>query len=241
MDNLPAVVIADADTASLRRLAREACAAGFTIAAAASDGLEALAAVRREKPSVLVCSLLLPSLDGLALVRLARDACPGLRTMLICGFLSRDVYDECTRLGVDCVLTAPLADGALAAVLSALPRRAQRRFRSLDAVISALLRELGVPVNFKGYRYLREAVRLVLQDGGYVRAVTTRLYPEVAARFGATGSQVERSIRNAVAAAHSEPTERMAELFPAKRRPTNSEFIALLAELLSFGDEYLAY
>ena len=77
MDNLPAVVIADADTASLRRLAREACAAGFTIAAAASDGLEALAAVRREKPSVLVCSLLLPSLDGLALVRLAREACQG--------------------------------------------------------------------------------------------------------------------------------------------------------------------
>ena len=43
-----------------------------------------------------------------------------------------------------------------------------------------------MPAHIKGYLYLREAIRIVIDDMDYLGAVTKELYPAVATKFNTT-------------------------------------------------------
>ncbi len=101
--------------------------------------------------------------------------------------------------------------------------------------VARVLWELSVRANTKGYAFLREAILLTLRDMSLVNAVTKRLYPEIARRFGTTASCVERDIRHAVAAAweRSESETRRRYFGPSPLKPANAEFIAMIADSLT--------
>ncbi len=102
--------------------------------------------------------------------------------------------------------------------------------------ISTILHEVGVPAHIKGYLYLREAILELVEDESYLGAVTKVLYPSIAKLYQSTPSRVERAIRHAIDVAWSRGyAERVNELFgysvsPCTGKPTNSEFIALIAD-----------
>ena len=114
----------------------------------------------------------------------------------------------------------------------------QARAAQLEMMVTAIIHEIGVPAHIKGYQYLREGIILTVRNMEVINAVTKVLYPEIAKRFGTTPSRVERAIRHAIEVAWDRgDLETLQKYFgytvnSAKGKPTNSEFIAMIADRL---------
>lgn len=108
--------------------------------------------------------------------------------------------------------------------------------RDLEKDVTDMIHELGVPAHIKGYQYLREAIMMSVEDIEMLGSITKILYPTIAKRFQTTPSRVERAIRHAIEVAWSRgKMETLDALFgytinTGKGKPTNSEFIALIAD-----------
>ena len=122
---------------------------------------------------------------------------------------------------------------------AAAPEQEEAPFApALEGMVTAIIHEIGVPAHIKGYQYLREAIMIAVNDMDVINAVTKVLYPEVAKRFCTTPSRVERAIRHAIEVAWDRgDIETLQKYFgytvnSAKGKPTNSEFIAMIADRL---------
>lgn len=111
--------------------------------------------------------------------------------------------------------------------------------RALEAEVTRMLYNLGVPAHFKGYPYLKDAIVMVISDMSYLGAVTKSLYPKIAEKHGTTPLIVEASMRYTIQKTWKRGNpEYMRRLFgyPVNLRggkaPTNSFFIAKIAEVL---------
>lgn len=108
--------------------------------------------------------------------------------------------------------------------------------RDLEKDVTDMIHELGVPAHIKGYQYLREAIMMSVEDMDMLNSITKVLYPTIAKKFQTTPSRVERAIRHAIEVAWSRGRmETLDALFgytinTGKGKPTNSEFIALIAD-----------
>lgn len=112
----------------------------------------------------------------------------------------------------------------------------EKPVRDLEQDVTNMIHEIGVPAHIKGYQYLREAIMMAVEDTGMISSITKILYPTIAKRFQTTPSRVERAIRHAIEVAWSRgKMETLESLFgytidTSKGKPTNSEFIALIAD-----------
>ena len=169
----------------------------------AADGLEALDMVSQLRPDVLLLELVLPKLDGLELLRRLPETgckCP---VIVLSGFVNSKVVADCAALGAAYFMPKPCDPAALlervrqlAGAAGGQPSlegidcrpaaRISRQEADLEAVVTDIIHEIGVPAHIKGYQYLREAIILTIKDMDIINAVTKVLYPEVAKRFGTT-------------------------------------------------------
>ena len=114
----------------------------------------------------------------------------------------------------------------------------------LELEVTKILRELGAPVHMKGYRFLRYGIALTVLDVAFLDAVTGKLYPGIAEKFDASQSQVERCIRNVIEATWNHGDSKILQKFfgstvsNRKGKPTNSEFIAMIADQLCLQQKY---
>ncbi|NLL76792.1 MAG: sporulation transcription factor Spo0A [Clostridiales bacterium] len=108
--------------------------------------------------------------------------------------------------------------------------------RDLEKDVTEMIHEIGVPAHIKGYQYLREAIMMSVEDTEMLNSITKVLYPSIAKKYQTTSSRVERAIRHAIEVAWSRGRmETLDALFgytinTGKGKPTNSEFIALIAD-----------
>ena len=106
----------------------------------------------------------------------------------------------------------------------------------LEKDVTDMIHEIGVPAHIKGYQYLREAIMMSVEDVEMLGSITKVLYPTIAKKYQTTPSRVERAIRHAIEVAWSRGRmETLDALFgytinTGKGKPTNSEFIALIAD-----------
>lgn len=113
---------------------------------------------------------------------------------------------------------------------------------NLELIITDILREIGVPAHIKGYTYLRRAIMISVEDEDTINAITKLLYPSIAEYYHTTSSRVERAIRHAIEVAWSRGDSGMQHKYfghtvsSIARKPTNSEFIAMLADRLRFKE-----
>ena len=111
-------------------------------------------------------------------------------------------------------------------------------YPSLRSRVTDVIHELGVPAHIKGYQYLREAIIIAVNDMDVINAITKVLYPQVAKAFQTTPSRVESAIRHAIEVAWDRgDLDTLQRIFGytvsnTKGKPTNSEFIALIADRL---------
>lgn len=110
--------------------------------------------------------------------------------------------------------------------------------KNLEALVTNVIHEVGVPAHIKGYQYLREAIMMVVNNIDIINQITKQLYPEIANKYETTPSRVERAIRHAIEVAWTRgQAETVESIFgytisAAKGKPTNSEFIAMIADKL---------
>ena len=113
-----------------------------------------------------------------------------------------------------------------------------QRQNAIETMVTNVIHEIGVPAHIKGYQYLRQAIIIAVEDMDVINAITKVLYPQVAKAFGTTPSRVERAIRHAIEVAWDRGDLEILQKYfgytvsTAKGKPTNSEFIALIADKL---------
>ena len=243
MDIRRTVLLADANE-EFRTMLQEAIDGdeAFTVIGAVGDGAEALRRIRQEKPDLVVMDTVLPGLDGLGVMKELelREGQPP-QVLLLSAFCNERVVAEARDLGAYYFLTKPCTAEALLERMHAAVGRAPEPVQSpaeLKNLVTSIIHEIGVPAHIKGYQYLREAIIITVGNMEVINAVTKVLYPEVAKRFGTTPSRVERAIRHAIEVAWDRgDLETLQKFFGytvsnAKGKPTNSEFIAMIADRL---------
>ena len=145
------------------------------------------------------------------------------------------------EMGVYFFLPKPVNEESLLELMrqAAAPEQEEAPFApALEGMVTAIIHEIGVPAHIKGYQYLREAILIAVNDMDVINAITKVLYPQVAKTFATTPSRVERAIRHAIEVAWDRgDLETLQRFFGytvsnTKGKPTNSEFIALIADRL---------
>jgi len=248
------VVVAD-DNIQLRDMVAEylKMQSGLEVAAVAENGIEALEAVQQHEPDVLICDLIMPKMDGYAvlerLLTMQLEKRPGVIALTALGrddFISRAI-----NLGVTYYMVKPIDLSALAqrvfeaagdlARADAIHARhggEKEKNDSIEERIANLFLTVGIPAHIKGYQYLREAVKMAINDPDIMGRITKELYPGIARRFGTTASKVERAIRHAIEVAWNRGRiDALDEAFGRNvcsldDKPTNGEFIALVSDRL---------
>ena len=251
------VVVAD-DNTQLREMIASFLAqqSGIEIVGTAGNGSDALELVQQKEPDVLICDMIMPKMDGYAMLermeslKLAHR--PGVIALTALG--RDDFVTRAVNLGVNYYMIKPFDYTMLAqrvyeaagecARADEMGLRLQREVRggaedNLEEQIANLFLTVGIPAHIKGYQYLREAVRMVMENPERMGRITKELYPGIAHRFGTTSSKVERAIRHAIEVAWNRGRiEALDEAFGRNvcsldDKPTNGEFIALCSSKIS--------
>ena len=242
MDIRRTVLLADANEeyrTMVQRIIEES--EEFTVAGSVGDGAEALRLARQAAPDLVLMDVLLPGLDGFGVLKQLRELEKPPKVILISAFCSDSVVSEAVELGANYFMFKPVEENALLDRMRALFGRdlpEERHPVELKNLVTSVIHEIGVPAHIKGYQYLREAIMIAVDDMDVINAVTKVLYPEVAKRFNTTPSRVERAIRHAIEVAWDRgDLETLQKYFGytvsnAKGKPTNSEFIAMIADRL---------
>ncbi|GEO25770.1 stage 0 sporulation protein A [Alicyclobacillus acidoterrestris] len=228
----------------------------------AYNGNDVLNLVRDTQPDVLVLDIIMPVLDGIgALERLGDAGGKMPKVIMLTAFGQETVTRRAVELGVSYFILKPfdmplLADRIRqvaqghAAPVAATQQQYNPVYsassnstqtpprRSVDAQITQIIHEIGVPAHIKGYHYLREAIGIVYDDVEILGSITKILYPRIADRYKTTPSRVERAIRHSIEVAWGRGNmDAIRKVFgytvsASKTKPTNSEFIAMIADKL---------
>ncbi len=225
--------------------------ADIEVIGTAFNGRDCLTMLEDMEPDVLVLDIIMPHVDGLAVLNTLRSS--GGKTphvIMLTAFGQEEVMKKAVDLGAAYFILKPFDLDNLAeqirqvqgtAVYSTGVSKVQRKEKKkqdLEASITNIIHEIGVPAHIKGYMYLREAITMVFNDIELLGSITKVLYPDIAKKYNTTASRVERAIRHAIEVAWSRGNiDSISALFGytisiSKAKPTNSEFIAMVADHL---------
>ena len=217
----------------------------------ASDGEQALALLNARQPDMLILDLLLPKLDGISVLKAASALPKPPLGLVLTRAITEYAAQTAANLGVRYFISKPcslrtISDHVLQIVAAEQSAAKALPQPPVEALVTSIIHEIGVPAHIKGYQYLREAILIAANDMDVLSAVTKVLYPQVAAAFSTTPSRVERAIRHAIELAWARgDLETLQKYFGytvsnVKGKPTNSEFIALIADRLHLAQKSAA-
>lgn len=212
----------------------------FEICAVAYDGEQAEQLYKLNSPDVVLLDLVMPKKDGFGFLQsISKNKCK----IIVLSALSKDVFvSKAIALGADYYMRKPCSFRELKSRISELLSGEKTSYdnrrdnREMDERISNIFITVGIPAHIKGYQFLREAIKMAVENPDIINSITKRLYPEVAKRFDTSPSKVERAIRHAIEVAWNRgKIENINSLFGVKvyghnEKPTNGEFIALVAD-----------
>ncbi|MDI3317428.1 MAG: sporulation transcription factor Spo0A [Bacillota bacterium] len=219
----------------------------FRLCGVANNGEEILELIEREEPDVVILDVIMPRLDGIGVLEALNARPAGSRrpkVVLLTAFGQESISQRAVALGADYLILKPFTLDILAKRVRQLvrdeiaPASPAPSDRHLDIEVSNLLHEMGIPAHIKGYHYLREAILMIVDHVEMLGGVTKELYPAIAKRFDTTPSRVERAIRHAIEVAWTRGNMEAAQrifgytIRSERGKPTNSEFIAMLADRL---------
>lgn len=216
----------------------------------------------RDVPDVLILDIIMPHLDGLGVLERLRNLnlSPQPKVIMLTAFGQENITQRAVQLGASYYILKPFDMEVLANRVRQLVGTQTTistgggggssmfmnksnvvpmgKHKNLDASITSIIHEIGVPAHIKGYQYLREAITMVYNNIEILGAITKTLYPAIAEKFKTTPSRVERAIRHAIEVAWTRGNiDSISHLFGytiniSKSKPTNSEFIAMVADKL---------
>lgn len=255
MDRKIKLVIAEENGAERQRI--EACFAGESsveIVGTASNGDQVLEMVERYRPDVLLTDIIMPGLDGIAILERLHRKNIDCNVFVLSALTKETFVIRAMEAGAKYFMAKPFNPDVLRArvlecggftpakkvpVMSENRFEAPRAVRSRDEKISTIFITIGIPAHIKGYQFLREAIKLVADNPDIINRITKELYPTIARKFDTTPSKVERAIRHAIEVAWTRgKIDNINQIFgfnvySHNDKPTNGEFIALVADKLA--------
>ena len=229
------------------------------VVAVAKDGIEAYDKIIDLKPDVVLLDVIMPNLDGIGVLEKLNEA----EFMPTCIMLSAVGQDVITKralsLGAGYYIVKPFeVDLLIKRIIDLKNRNTGKDYNfiireikptyinldntkkedNLEALVTNMIHEVGVPAHIKGYQYLRDGIIMVIQNIDVLNQITKQLYPDLAKKHKTTPSRVERAIRHAIEVAWNRGrVDIMENVFgytvnANKGKPTNSEFIAMIADKL---------
>ena len=252
------ILIADENMAARAQLKECFTRAGCRFIEEAINGEDALSKINRIHPDIVIIDIWMSKLDGLSVVRSAKatsfgnDKPPVI--IMTSPISNQNIFVQALQAGAELCLVKPLnQSNLLEYVESMLKNRNSKAENSaniasqngteseapdIEAQVTRIIHQIGVPAHIKGYQYLRTAILLTVKDSDIINSVTKILYPSVAKKYQTTTSRVERAIRHAIEVAWDRgDVDTLNSYFGYtiqnnRGKPTNSEFIAMIADNL---------
>lgn len=231
----------------------------------AKDGAEAVEMIANTIPDIALIDMIMPHLDGIGVLekisKLNTDKKP---TCIMLSAVGQDkITQRAISLGAEYYVVKPFdievlinrirqiknyvpTENQATNVITrenkpqyiSIPETKKKEKGNLEALVTNVIHEVGVPAHIKGYQYLREAIIMVVNNIDVINQITKSLYPQIASKYNTTPSRVERAIRHAIEVAWGRGQQEAVEnifgytISAAKGKPTNSEFIAMIADKL---------
>ena len=222
----------------------------------ASNGAEIYDIIREKEPDVVLLDIIMPKVDGLSVMeRVGKDVDLKKRPafIIVSAVGQEKITEDAFSLGANYYILKPFDNEMLLSRIKHIRQEAEGKKkelrkvnayedssayyeRNLESDVTNIIHEIGVPAHIKGYQYLRDAIAICVEEKEMLVSVTKVLYPTIAKRHDTTSSRVERAIRHAIEVAWSRgKMDTIDALFgytvsTGKGKPTNSEFIALIAD-----------
>jgi len=195
---------------------------------------------------VIITDLILQNADGFYLIeQLTKlENCP--KILVASAIYEDSIIKRAFALGINYYMIKPvdykildtrldeIVNGGNAKVMPL--KNNSLKNKQLEEKISNIFITVGIPAHIKGYQFLREAIKMAIDNPDIINSITKRLYPSIAERFETSSSKVERAIRHAIEVAWNRgKIENINSLFGIRvytnnEKPTNGEFIALVAD-----------
>ncbi|MBR5817064.1 MAG: sporulation transcription factor Spo0A, partial [Clostridia bacterium] len=254
MKNSIKILVCNENHEERERLVQNLRTSGYGSADEARDGESALDLIKRGKYDVVITDLWVSGIDGIGIIRQTKllDLTEPPAFILTSPINKQSILIEASEAGADLCIPKPFDSSALISHMESLIRQRKKELAGakgaisgdLEAQVTKIIHQIGVPAHIKGYQYLRTAILMTVENSEIINSVTKILYPSVAKRFGTTTSRVERAIRHAIEVAWDRgDVDTLNSYFGytiqnARGKPTNSEFIAMIADNLRLKFKY---
>lgn len=241
----------------------------------ANDGMEAIEMTNKLNPDVLILDVIMPKLDGLGVLEKLKNENQNVNIIMLSALGQEKITSKAIALGADYFMVKPCDTETLLNRVLDYAEDKNIYFKNIEieptpknninlinennttpfiknndgnieSKITNIMHEVGIPAHIKGYLYLREGIKMVIEDVNLLGAVTKELYPNIAKRYETTPSRVERAIRHAIEVSWNRGKTELTEMLfgyslkNAKNKPTNSEFIAVISDKLRLEEYSLA-
>ncbi|MBR1890617.1 MAG: sporulation transcription factor Spo0A [Clostridia bacterium] len=211
----------------------------FNFIGASLDGNKVVEDVKNLRPDILVMEVILQNLDGFAVfdkIKELKDKCP--KVFFVSNLSHSGFVTKAVQSGASYFMVKPVSPENLESRIFEVLNNSQHRDenKQLDEKISNIFISIGIPAHIKGYQFLREAVKLAVEEPEIIGSITKKLYPTIAEKFETSSSKVERGMRHAIEVAWNRgKIENINNIFGLKiynrnEKPTNGELIALIAD-----------
>lgn len=232
----------------------------LTLVGKASNGEEMYQIIQDKEPDIVLLDLIMPKMDGLCVmdeVQKNNSIKKQPHFIVITAVGQEQITEDAFRKGASYYIMKPFQNTTILNRIKVIQNEVQSGMKresfiiqskytkedNLEALVTNMIHEIGIPAHIKGYHYLRDSIMMAVEDMDVLNAITKILYPTVAKRYQTTSSRVERAIRHAIEVAWSRgKLDVLDELFGytvshGKGKPTNSEFIALVADTIRLGQK----
>ena len=251
MEKNTKLLIADESQEERRHLRDFLRNEGYQSIDEACNGEEAISKIKKTHPDIVIVDTWLSRFDGISVIRgtkaisFAPHKPP--RFILTSMVAGTSLFVEGVHAGADICLKKPLDYPSLLLHIESLSERRNDASQEsgssesgldLEAQVTKIIHQIGIPAHIKGYQYLRSAILMTIEDNDIINSVTKILYPSVAKKYATTTSRVERAIRHAIEVAWDRgDIDTLNSYFGytinnSRGKPTNSEFIAMIADNL---------
>ena len=219
----------------------------FRVIGRSTNGEDALSLIRELRPDVLITNLILSGSDGISVIRKLRSENADVKIIVLSLMTSEEIVSMAISAGANYFMAKPCSFSLLKQrILELFSEKQEKEMAvnsesssvkiSMDEKISKIFISVGIPPHIKGYGFLREGVKLAMEEPEMINNITKKLYPKIGERYNTTPSKVERAIRHAIEVAWSrgriETINNIlgVQAYVNHQKPTNGEFIALVAD-----------